>query len=65
MYWTHVNDWLKVDEADPGFQLLTNEEIVQSLNERNENETDSDEDDDNATNTRPLMAEKDVYKRQV
>lgn len=26
-----VNEWLKVNEADPGFQLLTSEEIVESL----------------------------------
>ena len=41
--WEETNNWLKVDEADPGFQLLTYEEIVESLNELNENETDSDE----------------------
>ena len=42
-----VNNWLQVDVADPGFQLLTDEEIVESLNECNENETDSDEDGEN------------------
>ena len=36
-----------MDEADPGFQLLTDEEIAESLKERNENEKDSDEDGEN------------------
>ena len=40
-----------MDETDPSFQLLTDEDIVELLNERNENETDSDEDGENATNT--------------
>ena len=39
MYWALVNDWLKTDEPYLGFQLLTDEYIVESLNERNENET--------------------------
>lgn len=46
-----INEWLKVAEADPDCQLLTIEEIVESLNECNENNTDSNEDGKNATNT--------------
>ena len=47
-----------MDEADLGFQLLS-DEIVESLNERNENETDLDEEGgDNATNTKPPMVAK-------
>ena len=45
-----------MDEADPGLQLLTDVEIVVSLNESNENETDSDEDGENLTNTKPPTA---------
>lgn len=45
-----------MDEADPGFQLLVNNDVVTSLNDCNENITDSFEDDENAINTRPLIA---------
>ena len=47
-----------MNETDPGLQLLTDEETVESLNERNENETDSDEDSENATNTKLPTAAK-------
>ena len=47
-----------MDEADPSFQLLTDGEIVESTNERNENKTDSEDDGENATNTKPLTAAK-------
>lgn len=44
-------------ETDSSFQLLTNEEVVESLDKRNENKTDSDEDGEEATKQRKAALE--------
>lgn len=40
-----INEWLHVDTTDPGFQVLTDDEIVQNViqEENNENEKEQDE----------------------
>ena len=55
IYWTLKIVYYKLLQY---YTVITDEEIVESLSERNENETDSDEDGDNATNTKPSTAAK-------
>ncbi|KAJ8033528.1 Tigger transposable element-derived protein 2 [Holothuria leucospilota] len=51
----HVKEWVNCDKTDPGYQILTDEEIVESVQSRKERESE-DEEDDNKTAVKPSIS---------
>ena len=46
----NINEWLQCDSPDPGYQILDNDEIIQSVNDEY---LQVDEDDDNVASVEP------------
>ncbi|KAJ8035273.1 Jerky protein-like-like [Holothuria leucospilota] len=51
----HVKEWVNCDKTDPGYQILTDEEIVESVQSRKERKSE-DEEDDNETAVKPSIS---------
>lgn len=60
-----IVNWLRCDEAELGYQLLTDDEIIEIANEDETNagsETESDAEYDGSENTEDLITAKDLRK---
>lgn len=54
-----IMEWLEADEGDPGFEIMTDEEIAESVQRREDDDSDDDDgDDDDAANVpRPRLSQ--------